>query len=93
MASPAFIVTGKGNNDSMNSAAHGAGRLMSRNAAKQSFTESEMKKYLHEQGVELIGGGTDESPMAYKDIREVMKHQKDLVEVLGVFHPRIVRME
>jgi tRNA-splicing ligase RtcB len=52
-----------------------------------------MKKYLHEQGVELIGGGTDESPMAYKDIREVMKYQKDLVEVLGVFHPRIVRME
>ena len=93
MASPAFIVTGKGNEESMQSAAHGAGRLMSRNQAKQTFTESQMKKYLHEQGVELIGGGTDESPLAYKDIREVMKHQKDLVEVLGVFHPRIVRME
>lgn len=93
MASPAFIVAGKGNEDSMNSAAHGAGRLMSRNAAKQTFTESQMKKYLFEQGVELIGGGTDESPLAYKDIREVMKSQKDLVEVLGVFHPRIVRME
>ena len=93
MASPAFIVTGKGNNDSMQSAAHGAGRLMSRAQAKNTFSESQMKKYLHEQGVELIGGGTDESPMAYKDIREVMKYQKDLVEVLGVFHPRIVRME
>ena len=93
MASPAFIVAGKGNEDSMNSAAHGAGRLMSRNAAKQTFTESQMKKYLFEQGVELIGGGTDESPLAYKDIREVMRSQKDLVEVLGVFHPRIVRME
>jgi len=66
---------------------------MSRNQAKQTFTESQMKKYLQEQGVELIGGGTDESPLAYKDIHEVMKHQKDLVDVLGVFHPRIVRME
>jgi tRNA-splicing ligase RtcB len=66
---------------------------MSRAQAKNTFSESQMKKYLHEQGVELIGGGTDESPMAYKDIREVMKYQKDLVEVLGVFHPRIVRME
>jgi len=92
MASPAFIVTGKGNEDSMNSAAHGAGRLMSRNVAKQTFTESQMKKYLHEHGVELIGGGTDESPLAYKNIHEVIKHQTDLVEILGVFHPRIVRM-
>src|SRR5690606_30273760 len=57
MASPAFIVVGKGNDEALNSASHGAGRLMSRNAAKQTFTESQMKKYLMEQGVELIGGG------------------------------------
>jgi tRNA-splicing ligase RtcB (3'-phosphate/5'-hydroxy nucleic acid ligase) len=93
MASPAYIVSGKGNEDSLQSAAHGAGRLMSRNQAKKSFTEGQMKKYLVERGVELLGGGTDESPFAYKDIREVMKHQKDLVNILGVFHPRIVRME
>jgi len=93
MASPAFIVTGKGNEEALNSASHGAGRLMSRNAAKQTFTESQMKKYLSEQGVELLGGGIDESPFAYKNIHEVMKHQKDLVEVLGEFYPRIVRME
>lgn len=93
MASPAFIVTGKGNEDALNSASHGAGRLMSRNVAKQTFTESQMKKYLTEQGVELIGGGIDESPFAYKDIHEVMKYQRDLVEVLGEFYPRIVRME
>ncbi|MDX1286097.1 MAG: hypothetical protein R3182_13840 [Draconibacterium sp.] len=60
---------------------------------KATFTENQLKKYLREQEVELIGGGTDESPFAYKDIRDVMKHQKDLVEVLGVFHPKIVRME
>ncbi len=93
MSSPAFIVIGKGNDDSLQSAAHGAGRLMSRKQAKQTFTGSQMKKYLQERGVELLGGGTDESPQAYKDIREVMKHQKDLVEIKGVFHPRIVRME
>lgn len=93
MASPAFIVTGKGNSESLQSAAHGAGRLMSRRQAKKSITDSQMKKYLQEQGVELLGGGTDESPLAYKDIREVMKHQKDLVEVLGTFYPKIVRME
>jgi len=93
MASPAFIVTGKGNEEALNSASHGAGRLMSRNAAKQAFTESQMKKYLAEQGVELLGGGIDESPFAYKDIFEVMKYQKDLVEILGEFYPRIVRME
>ena len=93
MASPAYIVAGKGNEDSMQSAAHGAGRLMSRNQAKKTFTPSQLKKYLNGQGVELLGGGVDESPFAYKDIHEVMKSQKDLVEVLGIFHPKIVRME
>jgi tRNA-splicing ligase RtcB (3'-phosphate/5'-hydroxy nucleic acid ligase) len=93
MASPAFIVAGKGNRESLRSAAHGAGRLMSRNQAKKSFTESQLKNYLKEQGVELLGGGPDESPFAYKDINKVMESQKDLVEVLGVFYPKIVRME
>lgn len=93
MASPAFIVAGKGNEESLNSASHGAGRLMSRNQAKQTFSEKEMMKYLQSQGIELLGAGTDESPFAYKDIHEVMKHQKELVEILGTFYPKIVRME
>lgn len=93
MASPAFIVKGKGNEESLKSASHGAGRLVSRNQAKQKVTESQLKKYLIEQGVELIGGGIDESPFVYKDIHEVMKHQNELVEVVGKFFPRIVRME
>ncbi len=93
MASPAYIVAGKGNKDSLHSAAHGAGRLMSRNLAKKTYTESQLKRYLDEQGVELLGGGIDESPFVYKDIHEVMKHQHELVEVLGLFHPKIVRME
>ena len=93
MASPAFIVAGKGNEDALQSAAHGAGRLMSRNQAKKTFTQSQLKKYLAKQEVELLGGGIDESPFAYKDIHEVMKSQNDLVEILATFHPRIVRME
>jgi tRNA-splicing ligase RtcB (3'-phosphate/5'-hydroxy nucleic acid ligase) len=93
MASPAYIVTGKGNEEALCSASHGAGRLMSRNEAKQRFTESQMKKYLSEQGVELVGGGIDESPFAYKDIHEVMRYQQDLVKTLGLFYPKIVRME
>ncbi len=93
MASPAFIVSGKGNVESLQSASHGAGRLMSRNKAKATFTESELKKHLREHDVELLGGGIDESPFAYKDIRAVMKYQKDLVNILGMFYPKIVRME
>lgn len=93
MASPAFIVSGKGNEESLQSAAHGAGRLISRRQAKKTFKDYEMKTYLQQQGVELLGGGIDESPFAYKDIREVMNSQKDLVNILGLFHPKIVRME
>jgi tRNA-splicing ligase RtcB (3'-phosphate/5'-hydroxy nucleic acid ligase) len=47
---------------------------------------------LEQCGIELIGGGIDEAPMAYKDIAMVMKSQRDLVEVLGSFTPKIVRM-
>ncbi len=93
MASPAFIVTGKGNEEAIQSASHGAGRQMSRKLAKQTFSDSQMRKYLEEQGIELIGGGADESPFAYKDIHQVMADQKELVDVAGTFYPKIVRME
>lgn len=92
MTAPGFIVRGKGEFDSLNSASHGAGRQMSRRKAKDSLTNSDVRKYLKQQGVTLIGGGIDEAPMAYKDIHEVMQAQQDLVEVLGTFHPKIVRM-
>jgi tRNA-splicing ligase RtcB (3'-phosphate/5'-hydroxy nucleic acid ligase) len=42
--------------------------------------------------VELIGGGLDEAPQVYKDIREVMQAQHSLVRILGTFMPRVVRM-
>lgn len=92
MVSPAFIVKGKGNPDSLNSAAHGAGRLMSRGEAKRQFTKKELHEYLNKNNVTLIGGDTDESPFAYKDINEVMRFQEDMVEIMAVFKPKIVRM-
>ena len=93
MASPAFIVSGKGNEASLESASHGAGRSMSRNQARKTFSRKRIDEALAKEGVELIGGGTDEAPSAYKDIFSVMQAQKDQVSILGKFHPRIVRME
>ena len=93
MVLPGFIIKGKGNPLSLNSASHGAGRLMSREKAKNTFTRKELNQVLEKYGVELIGGGLDEAPMAYKNINEVMEYQKDLVDIVGVFYPKIVRME
>ncbi|PCJ67668.1 MAG: RNA-splicing ligase RtcB [Bacteroidetes bacterium] len=92
MTAPGYIVKGRGNVQSINSASHGAGRLMSRRAAKQGIAKDAMKKVLKDHGVELIGGGVDEAPMAYKNIDTVMSYQQDLVDVLGSFTPKIVRM-
>jgi tRNA-splicing ligase RtcB len=93
MTQKGYIVKGLGNSVSLNSASHGAGRAMSRSAAKQGIAKDAMKQVLKDNGVELIGGGVDEAPMAYKNIDTVMGHQQDMVEVLGSFTPKIVRME
>jgi tRNA-splicing ligase RtcB len=92
MTAPGFVVRGKGDVRSLNSASHGAGRVMSRSAAKNSITNKMVRQALEKHQVDLLGGGLDEAPMVYKDIRQVMKHQEDLVDVLGVFTPKIVRM-
>ncbi|MBL7843685.1 MAG: RtcB family protein [Cyclobacteriaceae bacterium] len=92
MTATGFIVRGKGSAASLNSASHGAGRVMSRSAAKSVITNKMVKQELQQHGVELIGGGLDEAPMVYKDIRKVMRYQQELVDVLGVFTPKIVRM-
>lgn len=92
MATPGFVVRGKGQPDSLNSASHGAGRVMSRTKAKQSFTWSGTRKLLKERGVELISSGLDEVPGVYKDIHTVMAAQTDLVDILGRFDPKLVKM-
>ncbi|MFA5619270.1 MAG: RtcB family protein [Weeksellaceae bacterium] len=93
MTAPGYIVEGLGNEESLNSASHGAGRLFSRSECKRNFTRSDIKKSLKTHGVSLIGGNVDEAPMAYKDIKKVMDSQRELVKVLGTFLPKIVRME
>jgi tRNA-splicing ligase RtcB len=92
MASPGYVVRGKGSPESLESASHGAGRVMSRTKALQSFTWSATKKLLAERGVELLSAGLDEVPGVYKDIHAVMAAQTDLVDVLGRFDPKLVKM-
>jgi tRNA-splicing ligase RtcB len=92
MGTPGYIVRGKGNADSLHSAAHGAGRKMSRTAAKERFTWKDAKAFLDERGVTLISAGLDEVPMAYKDVDSVMAAQADLVEKVARFDPKLVKM-
>lgn len=92
MASPGFVVSGKGNPESLNSASHGAGRVMSRKAANERFNWKDVNRFLREKGVTLISAGLDEVPMVYKNIREVMAAQSDLVTILGQFDPKLVKM-
>ena len=93
MTAPGFIVKGKGALNSLESASHGAGRKMSRSAVLKNFTHQEFKEELQRHGVKLMGGGLDEAPFAYKDIHQVMLSQQELVEVLGRFIPKIVKMD
>jgi tRNA-splicing ligase RtcB len=92
MTAPGYIVKGKGNAASLQSASHGAGRLMSRSMAKQSVTNKMLQQELRRHHVDLLGGGLDEAPMVYKDIRKVMHYQESLVDIVGEFTPKIVRM-
>jgi len=93
MTAPGFIVKGKGEMASVASASHGAGRRMSRTKALASITHKELKEQLQRHGVKLLGGGLDEAPNAYKDIEVVMKSQTALVDVVGKFTPKIVKMD
>ncbi len=92
MATPGFIVRGLGNPASLESAAHGAGRLMSRKRAHETFTWKQVRPILEDRGITLLAAGIDEAPGVYKDIAAVMAAQAELVEPLARFDPRIVKM-
>jgi len=92
MADPAFVVRGRGHPASLASAAHGAGRRMSRKQAKDTYRISTVKQDLARRGITVLAAGSDEVPGVYKDIRQVMAAQEDLVEVVAQFDPKIVRM-
>ncbi len=83
MATGTYIVKGLGNPASFNSASHGAGRRMSRNKARRTFTEADLVEQT--KGVECRKdrGVVDEIPAAYKDLESVIKAQTDLVEVVA----------
>jgi tRNA-splicing ligase RtcB (3'-phosphate/5'-hydroxy nucleic acid ligase) len=92
MADPAFVVRGKGEPTALNSAAHGAGRCMSRKKAKSMYRWNAVRSDLEKKGVRVLSAGADEVPGVYKDIREVMREQQDLVEIIARFDPKIVKM-
>ncbi|MET7642362.1 RtcB family protein [Streptomyces sp. NPDC005426] len=83
MGTATYIVKGLGNEKAFNSASHGAGRRMSRNAAKKRFSTRDLVEQT--QGVECRkdSGVVDEIPAAYKPIEQVMRQQRDLVEVVA----------
>jgi tRNA-splicing ligase RtcB len=83
MGTGSYIVRGLGSTDSYESASHGAGRRMSRTAAKKAFTAADLREQT--MGVECRkdSGVVDEIPAAYKDIEEVISAQRDLVEVVA----------
>jgi tRNA-splicing ligase RtcB len=92
MASPGFVVRGKGNPESLHSASHGAGRVMSRTQARNRFRFNAVKNDLERKGIKVLSAGADEVPGVYKDIYEVMAAQHDLVEIVARFDPKIVKM-
>lgn len=92
MADSAFVVRGRGLDASLHSAAHGAGRRMSRTEAKRRFRWGEWRDHLKKRNVRLLSAGLDEVPGAYKNIHEVMAAQTDLVDIVAEFQPRIVKM-
>ena len=99
MATPGFIVSGKGYVNSLFSASHGAGRTMSRQDARNTFSRYAMKKFLAEKNVTLIGGTTEEAPHAYKDINKVLelqifKSRQDavLLNVAGLWYSSCKRL-
>lgn len=92
MASPAYVVKGKGEPESLNSAAHGAGRVMSRKRAHRELNWEDANKILESKGVTLLSAGLDEVPTVYKNIDKVMEEQKDLVDIQARFDPKLVKM-
>ena len=91
--SKSYIVKGLGNPDSFNSCSHGAGRLMSRTKAKKELSLEKEIKILNDQGI-IHGirneGDLDEAPSAYKNIKEIMENQKDLVKIEVELNPLAV---
>ena len=92
MAAPAYVVRGKGQPESLDSASHGAGRVMSRTKAKEMFRFKAVRNDLAAKGITVLSAGSDEVPGVYKNIDEVLAAQSDLVDKVAQFDPKIVKM-
>ena len=92
MGDSAYVVEGLGNPDSLNSASHGAGRLMSRTQGRDKYNFKAIQGDLAKKGITVLSAGADEVPGVYKRIEEVMAAQTDLVNIVGEFSPKIVKM-
>jgi len=92
MTAPGFVVQGLGKAESLNSAAHGAGRQMSRGQAFRTLDWDRVNHKLKSAKVDLISAGLDEAPFAYKDIEQVMAAQSELVTSVASFQPMMVKM-
>ncbi len=92
MADPGYVVRGRGNPESLNSASHRAGRKMSRKQAKDQFSSRATLANLERRGITVLSAAADEVPGVYKDIDEVMASQQDLVEKVARFEPKFVKM-
>lgn len=91
MGTNSYIVRGLGNRESFESCSHGAGRAMGRKAATEKYTAEEVILHMRNLGVQVLKANkediAEESPMAYKNIDDVINNQKDLVEVTNVLKP------
>ncbi|MEI7029512.1 RtcB family protein [Streptomyces pratensis] len=83
MGTGSYIVQGLGNEKSFNSASHGAGRRMSRNAAKKRFSTKDLEEQTRGVECRKDAGVVDEIPGAYKPIEQVIDQQRDLVQVVA----------
>ena len=92
MGTLSYHVEGLGNARALESAAHGAGRLLSRHAARERFSRADLRQQMKGVWFDPRHGDNllDESPKSYKDIRSVMAAQLDLVKVVRTLKPLLV---
>jgi tRNA-splicing ligase RtcB len=92
MGTLSYHVSGRGNPLSLSSSAHGAGRQLSRHAARERFARADLRRQM--TGIwfdpRLVDSLREESPKSYKDIRSVMQAQKDLVQIDRTLRPLLV---
>ena len=92
MGTASYHIEGRGCAESLRSSAHGAGRLLSRGAAKERFTRQDLRRQMGSVWFDprMTDALREESPKSYKDVRAVMRAQADLVKVTRSLRPLLV---